>query len=41
MKLYDEMSSRVEVGCKVKGVSTMYFGVENDGAKAENGKIVF
>ena len=24
MKLYDGMSSRVEVGCKVKGGSTMY-----------------
>ena len=41
MKLYYEMSSGVEVGCKVKGGSTMYSGVENDGAKAENGKIMF
>ena len=24
MKLYDEMSSRLEVWCKVKGGSTMY-----------------
>ena len=31
MKLYDEMSSIVEVGCKVKGVSTMYWVVEIDG----------
>ena len=35
MRLYDEMSSRV------KGGSTMNGGVENDGAKAENGKIMF
>ena len=41
MKLYDEMSSRVEVGCKVKGGFTMYGGVENNGAKAKNGKIMF
>ena len=41
MKLYDEMSSRVEEWCKVKGGFTMYRGVENDSTKAENGKIVY
>ena len=41
MKLYDEMSSRVDVGSKVKGGSTIYRGVENHDAKAENGKIMF
>ena len=41
MKWYDEMSSRAEVWCQVKSGSTMYLGVENDGTKAENGKIVY
>ena len=41
MRLYYEMSSWVEVGCTVKGGSTMYCGVENDGTKAEIGKLLF
>ena len=41
MKLYHEMSSRVKVGCKVNGVSTVYRGFDDDGANTENCKIMF